>query len=227
MSSLPIDKAPLTTEPEENPIKSENPAGSEPACQTHRLPSADEIRLAQERVAFENREARQPFTKARILQILKGWRLWGLVGFAFFFLSPADGASSNSGFPIWLKAEGYLVESINTITTVLPAVTIVASVICGVISDVYDAKASLIATTTVLNIFACIVLAICNVPAGLELFAFFLSDTVNGIAAIICAWANEICAHSAEERALVISAMNTIGDTFRGLNSAFASVGAA
>lgn len=178
-----------------------------------RFLSADEVRLAQERMASENREARQPFTKSKVLQILKGWRLWVLVAFAFFF-SQADGVSSNSGLPIWLKEEGYSVESINTITTVSPAVTIIASVICGVLSDVYDVKAILIAATAVLNILACIVLAIWNVPVGLKFFAFFLSGTADGIAAIIYAWANEICAHSAEERAIVISAMNTIGNTF-------------
>ncbi|KAJ6089760.1 hypothetical protein N7467_004976 [Penicillium canescens] len=180
---------------------------------TSRFLSADEIRLAQERMASENREARQPFTKSKVIQILKGWRLWVLVAFAFFF-SQADGVSSNSGLSLWLKAEGYSVENINTITTVSPAVTIVASVICAVFSDIYNAKASLIATTAVLNIFACIVLAIWNVPVGLKFFAFFLSGTADGIAAIIYAWANDICAHSAEERAIVISAMNTIGNTF-------------
>lgn len=40
-----------------------------------------------------------------------------LVAFAFFF-SQADGVSSNSDLSLWLKAEGYSVESINTITTV-------------------------------------------------------------------------------------------------------------
>ncbi|GMG00619.1 unnamed protein product [Aspergillus oryzae] len=173
----------------------------------------DEIRLAQERMAAEHREPRQPFTIPRIITILKGWRIWILVGFAFFF-SQADGVSSNSGLSLWLKAENYSVESINTITTVSPAVTIVASIVCGVISDIYDAKVSLIAITALLNIFACLVLAIWNVPVGLKFFAFFLSGTADGIAAIIYAWANEICARSAEERALVISAMNTIGNTF-------------
>ncbi|KAJ5183687.1 hypothetical protein N7492_001303 [Penicillium capsulatum] len=178
-----------------------------------RFLDADEILLARDRMASENREARQPFTRSTISHILKGWRLWVLVAFAFFF-SQADGVSSNSGLPLWLKAEGYSVESINTITTVSPAVTIVASVVCAVLSDVYNAKATLIATTALLNIFACIVLAIWNVPVGLKFFAFFLSGTADGIAAIIYAWANEICAHSAEERAVVISAMNTIGNTF-------------
>ncbi|KAE8354561.1 major facilitator superfamily domain-containing protein [Aspergillus coremiiformis] len=173
----------------------------------------EEIRLAQERMAAEHREPRQPFTVPRIITILSGWRLWVLVGFAFFF-SQADGVSANSGLSLWLKEENYSVEAINTITTVSPAVTIVASIICGVVSDIYDAKVFLIATTALLNCFACIILAIWNVPLGLKFFAFFLSGTANGIAAIIYAWANEICARSAEERALVISAMNTVGNTF-------------
>ncbi|KAJ5280939.1 hypothetical protein N7478_006311 [Penicillium angulare] len=175
--------------------------------------TSDEIRLAQERMASEHRETRQPFTRSKITAILKGWRLWVLVGFAFFF-SQADGVSQNSGLSLWLKAEGYSVGNIDTITTVSPAVTIIASVVCAVFSDVYDAKASLIAITAGLNIFASIVLAIWNVPNGLKFFAFFLSGTADGIAAVVYAWANEICAHSAEERAIVISTMNTIGNTF-------------
>lgn len=149
----------------------------------------------------------------KIKQILRGWHFWILVSFAFFF-SQADGVSSNSGLPLWLKAEGYSVEDINTMTTVSPAVTIVASIVCGILADAYDAKVWLIAVTALLNIFASIVLAIWNVPLGLKFFAFFLSGTADGIAAIIYAWANEICAHDAEERALVVSAMNTIGNTF-------------
>lgn len=133
--------------------------------------------------------------------------------FAFFF-SQADGVSSNSGLPLWLKATGHSVDSINTITTVSPAVTIVSSIIWGIIADAYDAKVFLIALTAGLNIFASIILAIWDVPDGLKYFAFFLSGTADSIAAIIYAWANEICAGNAEERAIVISSMNTIGNTF-------------
>ncbi|KAH8700248.1 major facilitator superfamily domain-containing protein [Talaromyces proteolyticus] len=178
-----------------------------------RILTPREIQLAQERMASERREPRQPFTMPKIKSILTRWRFWVLVGFAFFF-SQADGVSSNSGLSLWLKAEGYSVESINTITTVSPAVTIVSSLICGIVADAYDAKVALIAGTAVLNIFASIVLAIWNVPVGLKFFAFFLSGTADGIAATIYAWANEICAGDSEERAVVISAMNTIGNTF-------------
>ncbi|KAK6363897.1 hypothetical protein LTS17_012715 [Exophiala oligosperma] len=175
--------------------------------------TAREIQLAQDRMAVEHREPRKAITLLKFKKTLSGWHFWILVGFAFFF-SQADGVSSNSGLPLWLKAEGYSVESINTITTVSPAVTIVASLICGILSDAYDAKVWLIAITALLNIFACIVLAVWKVPLGLKFSAFFLSGSADGIAAIIYAWANEICSHDAEERALVISSMNTIGNTF-------------
>lgn len=178
-----------------------------------RILTAREIELAQARMAKEHREPRKPLTWSLVKTVLSGWHFWVLVSFAFFF-SQADGVSSNSGLPLWLKEEGYSVESINTITTVSPAVTIVASIICGILSDAYDAKVSLIAATAGLNIFASVVLAIWNVPVGLKFFAFFLSGSADGIAAVIYAWANEICAGDAEERAIVISSMNTIGNTF-------------
>ena len=41
-----------------------------------------------------------------------------------------------------------------------------------------------------------------------------LTGTADAIAAIIYSWANEICAADAEERAIVIAAMNTVGNTF-------------
>lgn len=132
-------------------------------------------------MAAEHREPRRVITLLKFKQTLSGWHFWILVTFAFFF-SQADGVSSNSGLPLWLKAEGYSVESINTITTVSPAVTIVASLICGILADAYDAKVWLIAITALLNIFACIVLAIWKVPLRLKLFAFFLSGSADGIA---------------------------------------------
>ncbi|KAH7161972.1 major facilitator superfamily domain-containing protein [Dactylonectria estremocensis] len=178
-----------------------------------RLLTEKEIQLARERMAAEHREPPKPLNLNVIRTVLSGWHFWILVSFAFFF-SQADGVSSNSGLALWLKEENYSVQAINTITTVSPAVTIISSIICGILSDAYDAKVSVIAVTALLNIFASIVLAIWHVPTGLRFFAFFLAGSADGIAAVIYAWANEICAGNAEERAIVISSMNTIGNTF-------------
>lgn len=186
--------------------------GTPDNCSSRILTPAD-IELAKQRMASEDREPRHKLNISSVKKVLSGWHFWVLVIFAFFF-SQADGVSSYSGLPLWLKAEGHSVDSINTITTVSPAVTIVSSIIWGIIADSYDAKVFLIALTAGLNIFASVILAIWNVPIGLKYFAFFLSGTADAIAAIIYAWANEICAGDAEERALVISSMNTIGNTF-------------
>lgn len=158
-----------------------------------RFLTEEEVELAKARMAAEHREPSKPWTLPMFKRILSGWHFWVLVIFAFFF-SQADGISSQSGLPLWLKEMGKSVEDINTITTVLPAVTIVFSIAYGVLNDAYDIKISLIALTAVLNIFAAIVLAIWDVPIGLKYFAFFLSGTANAIASLIYAWANEICA---------------------------------
>jgi MFS transporter, ACS family, pantothenate transporter len=121
---------------------------------------------------------------------------------------------SYSGLPLWLKQQNYSIEDINIFTNASPAVTIVSSIVWGIIADVYDCKAGLIWFTAVLNIFASICLAIWDIPVGPKFFAFYLSGTADAIASIIYAWANEICAGNAEERALVISTMNTIGNAF-------------
>ncbi|OAA74075.1 Major facilitator superfamily domain, general substrate transporter [Cordyceps fumosorosea ARSEF 2679] len=173
-----------------------------------------EAELARARMCKERRQARRPLTRAVFRKTLTGWRFWALVGFAFFF-SQADGVSANSGLPLWLKASGYSVEEINTITTVSPAVTITSALVCGVLSDAYaDAKVPLIAATALLNILASAVLAVWHVPTGLKFFAFFLAGSANGIAPVVYAWANEICADDAEERAIVLSSMNTLGNAF-------------
>lgn len=161
----------------------------------------------------EKREGTKSLDLTVLKTALKGWHFWILVTFAIFF-SQADGIGSQSGLPLWLKDQGHSVESINTITTIIPAVTIVSALLWGIIADAYDAKVFLIAFTACLNIFAGVCLAIWNIPVGLKYFSFFLAGTANAIAAIVYAWANEICAGNAEERALVVSAMNTIGNTF-------------
>ncbi|KFY69758.1 hypothetical protein V499_09776 [Pseudogymnoascus sp. VKM F-103] len=185
-----------------------------PESPNFRFLTAADVELARARMASEHRQARQKITVKIVRDVIfKGWHFWVLVIFAFFF-SQADGVVSNSGLPLWLKQQGYSIEDINIFTTASPAVTIVSSIIWGIIADAYDCKASLIGLTAALNIFACICLAIWDIPVGLKFFAFYLSGTADAIASIIYAWANEICAGNAEERALVIATMNTIGNAF-------------
>ena len=173
----------------------------------------EELVLAKRRMLDERRSPVKAFTWPTIKDTLRGWHFWVLVTFAWFF-SQADGVSSNSGFPLWLKQEGHSVESINTLTSISPAITIVWSLFCGVVDDAFGAKTLLITLTGLINAFACIVLAVWPSASGLKMLCFLLAGTADGIAGIIYSWANEICGGSAEGRALTIACMNTIGNVF-------------
>ncbi|CDK24064.1 unnamed protein product [Kuraishia capsulata CBS 1993] len=174
----------------------------------------DEVKLARLRMIREKRKSNDKLTFPVVLQALKQWRFWMLVVFAIFF-SQADGISSYSGLSLWLKASNYSVYQINTITTVIPAVTIFFSLLNGVLADSWkDSDPYIIAYVAVLNMLAGILLVIWHIGKGGIMFAFFLSGTADSIAAVLYSWANKICSGNSQERALTLSTMNTLGNTF-------------
>ncbi|CAH0027033.1 unnamed protein product, partial [Clonostachys rhizophaga] len=149
-----------------------------------RFLTEQEIALAKRRMEAEGREPTKPLTVAVIKDVLSGWHFWILIGLTWSF-SQTGGTSID----LWLKAEGYGVDSINNITGATPPVNIIACVVCGILSDAYDAKVSLIMGTV-----------------GLKFLSYFIFGTAYGIATVIYSWANEICGGSSEERAFVLSA---------------------
>ncbi|CDF88702.1 related to permease of the major facilitator superfamily [Zygosaccharomyces bailii] len=184
---------------------------------TYNLLTSGERKLARLRMIREGRISNEKFKFSTILKCLKSCRFWILVIFAIFF-SQADGISSNNGLPLWLQAKNYSVYDINTLTTVIPAVTIAFSLLNGILVDSWGKDSwsypITIAYVSILNLIAGIILAVGNVNNGATLFAFFLSGTADSIAAVIYSWANIICSNSPQERALTLSTMNTLGNTF-------------
>ncbi len=175
-----------------------------------------EVELAQQRLV---KEERKPLGKLN-LETFKGlartWHWPVLVLFAIFF-SNGDGVASYSGLPLWLQDIGQSVVNINTITTVIPAVTIVFAIGIAIYSDSHaNSQLSLIVIIGTLNLFAAIVLEVwVGVPTGLQYFGFFLSGSADGIAAVIYSWANEICSPlTGQQRAIVLSSQNAIGNAF-------------
>lgn len=177
----------------------------------------NERKLARLRMFREQRVSNDSFRISTLVNCLKSKRFWLLVVFAIFF-SQADGISSNSGLSLWLKEENYSVYKINTITTVIPAVTIFFSLLNGIIVDSWSndvlSYPVVIGYVALLNLVAGIILVIWNVSNGGILFAFFLSGTADSIAAILYSWANIICSNNSQHRALTLSTMNTLGNTF-------------
>lgn len=68
--------------------------------------------------------------------------------------------------------------------------------------------------STLLGGFAALCLAIWSIPAGLKWFAFFLQRASVPYGPLSMSWANEICGADAEERAVVIGVMNSMGYAF-------------
>lgn len=175
-----------------------------------------ELRLAKLRMIREGRSSNDKITVKAIKETVFGsWKFSVLVLFAIFF-SQADGPSSNSGLSIWLKDNKYSVSKINTITTVTPAVTIVSAIVNGIVVDTWqDSHPYAIAVTTTLNLIASILLTVWyGLGRGGILFAFFLTGVADGLAAVLYSWANIICHENAVLRALTLSTMNTLGNTF-------------
>jgi ACS family pantothenate transporter-like MFS transporter len=68
--------------------------------------------------------------------------------------------------------------------------------------------------STLLGGFAALCLAIWSIPTGLKWFAFFLQKASVPYGPLSMSWANEICGADAEERAIVIGVMNSMGYAF-------------
>lgn len=176
--------------------------------------SQNEVRLARLRMIREGRRSGDNFSWKAMQQTVKGTRFWILVLFAIFF-SQADGISSYSGLSLWLKEAGYSVYKIDTITTVIPAVTIFFSLLNGLVNDAWrGSHPYIIGYVAVLNLLSGILLVIWNVGTGGKMLAFFLSGTADSIAAVLYSWANLICSDNSQQRALTLSTMNTLGNTF-------------
>ncbi|KAH3687612.1 hypothetical protein WICPIJ_001422 [Wickerhamomyces pijperi] len=183
-------------------------------CTNNYFLSKDDIKLARLRMIREGRTSGAKFNKTNILNALKGWRFWMLVVFAIFF-SQADGISSNNGLLLWLEKENYSNYQVNTITTVIPAVTIFFSLVNAVLDDHFkNAHPWIIGYVAALNLLASILLTVWDIKKGGIMFAFFLSGTADSIAAVLYSWANIICSGNSQERALTLSTMNTLGNTF-------------
>lgn len=173
-----------------------------------------EVRLSQLRMIKEGRSADDKLNFAVIKKTVIGWKFPMLVLFAVFF-SQADGISSNSALPIWLKENNYSISLVNTITTIIPAITIASSLLNGIIVDTWNTlHPYCIGVTAVINIIAGIILVVWTVSHSSILAAFFMSGTADGIAAVLYSWANIICSENSAERALTLSTMNTLGNTF-------------
>lgn len=84
----------------------------------------------------------------------------------------------------------------------------------AILSDAIRHRASIMSISTFLGGFSALVLAIWNIPDGLKWLAFFLQKAYVPYGPLSMSWTNEICGSDAEERAIVIGIMNSMGYAF-------------
>lgn len=113
---------------------------------------------------------------------------------------------------LWLKALNiYSVAQVNVIPSAGYAIEIVMALVYAVVSDALGVRWPIIMTGAALGLLGGILLAVWEIPFGLKYFAWFLTFAPVGTGALLFAWGNELCGHSAEERAILLGWLNTMG----------------
>ncbi|KAI2604680.1 MFS general substrate transporter [Hypoxylon sp. NC1633] len=169
--------------------------------------------MAQARMKEIGRAPRTRLGRSTIKRIFGRWHVYLLSILYIIFINLGPSGSINP-MALWLKAKGESVERINIIPTASSAIQLVLTVSFAILSDATHHRASVMSISTFLGGFAALVLAIWNIPDGLKWFAFLLQRASVPYGPLSMSWANEICGADAEERAIVIGIMNSLGYAF-------------
>ncbi|KAI1774698.1 MFS general substrate transporter [Hypoxylon cercidicola] len=169
--------------------------------------------MAKERMEKAGRAPRARLGRSAIKRIFGRWHVYLLTILYIIFINIGPSSSINP-FSLWLKSKGESVERINIIPTASSAIQLVLTVSFAIVSDAIRRRASIMSISTFLGAFAALVLAIWNIPDGLKWFAFLLQRASIPYGPLSMSWTNEICGADAEERAIVIGIMNSMGYAF-------------
>ncbi|KAI5864744.1 MFS general substrate transporter [Durotheca rogersii] len=175
--------------------------------------SESDREMARTRMEKAGRAPRTKLGRSTFKRIFKRWHVYLLTILYVIFIIIGPSGSVNP-FALWLKAKGEPVERINIIPTASSAIQLVLTVLFAIISDAIRRRASIMSISTFLGGFSALMLAIWTVPDGLKWFSFLLQRASVPYGPLSMSWANEICGADAEERAIVIGVMNSMGYAF-------------
>ena len=116
---------------------------------------------------------------------------------------------------LWLDALGiYSVAKVNVLPSAGYAIEIGCALIFAITSDALGKRWPVIMTGASLGLLGAILLSVWDIPFGAKYFAWFLTFAPVGTGALLFAWGNELCGNSAEERAILLGWLNTMGYVF-------------
>ena len=113
---------------------------------------------------------------------------------------------------LWLKAlKIYSVAKVNVIPSGGYAIEIVCALTYAIISDAIGKRWPVIMVSAFLGLLGGTLLAVWDIPFGLKYVAWYLTFAPVGGGALLFAWGNEVCSNVAEERAMLLGWLNTMG----------------
>ncbi|KAI7787487.1 major facilitator superfamily transporter [Diaporthe eres] len=173
----------------------------------------DDAALARKRMEAIGRAPRRKLGWSILKRVFTRWHVWALTLLYIIFINTGPSSSVNP-LPLWLKANGWPVTSVNIIPTAQSAVQLVSTVSFSILSDYLRSRPAGMSISTFFGFFTSLLLAIWTIPTGLKWFSFFASRISVAYGPLSMTWANEICGADAEERAVVLGIMNAAGYAF-------------
>ncbi|KAF8640079.1 hypothetical protein AX17_001319 [Amanita inopinata Kibby_2008] len=143
-----------------------------------------------------------------VRRVLGRWR-WYACSLLFAISGETESFGSNNLMGQWLKSiGGYTVEQIDYYPSGVTAVAIVSTLVCASLTDHSGVRWPVLVYMSVACIIASICILIWSSPTGLKFFAYYIAGASYAGQAATFAWANQICADDAHERAVVLASMN-------------------
>lgn len=173
--------------------------------------SPEEAAFAQQRLVDDGYKplGKSAWDKRKILRILGTWQFW-VLGSSYFFVQSSC-PTQQPFFALYLKAAGKSVYQRNVWPTGQYAVGIVTQVVAGMLSDsplLQGRRWQAISVMQGGTIFACVVLAVWNVPLGLKYFAFYVAYMSAGVPGLYYSWFPDLMPDDHEMRGFMTAFSN-------------------
>ncbi|KAJ5907464.1 hypothetical protein N7495_000146 [Penicillium taxi] len=142
-----------------------------------------------ERIEKIGRSAPRPFTLKGFWAAMTNWRLWA---FLLPYVMVAEASTSTSYFNLWLQDIGYSVYDVNVLPTAGNALSIVVSVILGIVADRTGQRMLILIIIEGIVLVANILLSVWHIPNSAIMAANYLAYFGAAAQPIIIAWGYQL-----------------------------------
>ncbi|KAF9878699.1 pantothenate transporter [Colletotrichum karsti] len=174
--------------------------------------SKAEFAIAQRRVEGLSAPPQLQLSASIFKRVLGRWHFYAFVSlWTLFDLNILPGGQP---FSLYLRANSpklYSIVQVNTLPTIVSAISIVAALVAGILADRLGKFWIPAFATTIPVLVGMILLNVWHVGESGRLAAFMLQGFISPMSPMSMSWATTIMANDAEERAVVTASMNAIG----------------